>query len=266
MDILNSINIIFLTAIALWIAGTMLFILPFRQKVKNIGVISSLTGTLLMVAFLTLFWITVKQPAFRSVYETIIWYSIAITLLGFVGLLLWRNKWFLVVCSSIAIALLSYIIVNNTFPDTYSHPLFQSKWFVPHVLIYLLAYVILTGAFIFTIVSIYQSFRSDEMPEYLKKVDILVNIGFILITIGLILGAFWAKDIWGNYWSWDIKETTALLTWSLYLIYIHLRQYQPMKFKINLWVLIIAYFTLLFCWVGTLFLNAIDNSIHNFVN
>jgi len=44
-----------------------------------------------------------------------------------------------------------------------------------------------------------------------------------LITVGIISGAVWANEAWGSYWSWDPKETWALITWLVYAGYIHTR-------------------------------------------
>lgn len=50
-----------------------------------------------------------------------------------------------------------------------------------------------------------------------------IMIGFPLLTIGIITGGLWANHAWGNYWSWDPKESMALATWMGYAAYIHLR-------------------------------------------
>lgn len=48
-------------------------------------------------------------------------------------------------------------------------------------------------------------------------------VGFPFLTAGLFMGAFWAQDAWANYWGWDSKENTALISWLVYVVYIHLR-------------------------------------------
>lgn len=50
-----------------------------------------------------------------------------------------------------------------------------------------------------------------------------IAVGFPLLTIGIITGALWANHAWGTYWSWDPKESMALVTWLSYAVYIHLR-------------------------------------------
>ncbi len=49
------------------------------------------------------------------------------------------------------------------------------------------------------------------------------SVGIPFLTAGLFMGAFWAQDAWANYWGWDSKENSALITWLIYIAYIHLR-------------------------------------------
>jgi cytochrome c-type biogenesis protein CcsB len=67
-------------------------------------------------------------------------------------------------------------------------------------------------------------------PQRLTLADTLDNIsyrmiglGFPLLTIGIIAGAVWANEAWGSYWSWDPKETWALITWLVFAAYLHAR-------------------------------------------
>ncbi len=67
-------------------------------------------------------------------------------------------------------------------------------------------------------------------PQRLNLADTLDNIsyriiglGFPLLTIGIIAGAVWANEAWGSYWSWDPKETWALITWLVFAAYLHAR-------------------------------------------
>lgn len=71
---------------------------------------------------------------------------------------------------------------------------------------------------------------TDLSPQRLELAEILDNasyrligIGFPLLTIGIIAGAVWANEAWGTYWSWDPKETWALITWLVFAAYLHAR-------------------------------------------
>jgi len=49
------------------------------------------------------------------------------------------------------------------------------------------------------------------------------SVGMPFLTAGLFMGAFWAQEAWANYWGWDSKENSALITWMIYVVYLHLR-------------------------------------------
>jgi len=74
------------------------------------------------------------------------------------------------------------------------------------------------------------SMTANLSPQRLNLADTLDNIsyriiglGFPLLTIGIIAGAVWANEAWGSYWSWDPKETWALITWLVFAAYLHAR-------------------------------------------
>src|SRR5210317_1192467 len=51
----------------------------------------------------------------------------------------------------------------------------------------------------------------------------IIGLGFPFLTIGIIAGGVWANEAWGSYWSWDPKETWALITWLVFATYLHSR-------------------------------------------
>ncbi|MDX2100394.1 MAG: c-type cytochrome biogenesis protein CcsB [Leptolyngbyaceae cyanobacterium bins.59] len=63
-----------------------------------------------------------------------------------------------------------------------------------------------------------------SLAETLDNVSYrIIGLGFPLLTIGIIAGAVWANEAWGSYWSWDPKETWALITWLVFAAYLHAR-------------------------------------------
>jgi cytochrome c-type biogenesis protein CcsB len=71
-----------------------------------------------------------------------------------------------------------------------------------------------------------KSNRFARLPDSQTLDDIAyrsVMLGFPLLAIGIALGAYWANSAWGRYWGWDPKETSALVTWLIYGIYLHMR-------------------------------------------
>jgi cytochrome c-type biogenesis protein CcsB len=65
------------------------------------------------------------------------------------------------------------------------------------------------------------SFRISEQLDALSYRTI--TVGFLLLSVGLVSGAVWANEAWGSWWSWDPKETWALICWLVYAAYLHTR-------------------------------------------
>lgn len=83
-------------------------------------------------------------------------------------------------------------------------PALQSPYFIPHVLGYLVAYVLLTRACILEWHGRTESSRSS------------LRWGFLFLTVAFVLGSLWGYACWGSYWQWDPKEVSALLMWLIY--------------------------------------------------
>jgi cytochrome c-type biogenesis protein CcsB len=80
-----------------------------------------------------------------------------------------------------------------------------------------------------------------------------VIAGFPLLALTLILGAYWANYAWGHYWSWDPKETSALITWLLYAVYLHARGIRGWRGKRIAWLLTLGFVATLFTYYGVSF-------------
>ena len=65
------------------------------------------------------------------------------------------------------------------------------------------------------------AFRISEQLDSLSYRTI--TVGFLLLSVGLVSGAVWANEAWGSWWSWDPKETWALICWLVYAAYLHTR-------------------------------------------
>jgi cytochrome c-type biogenesis protein CcsB len=88
-----------------------------------------------------------------------------------------------------------------------------------------------------------------------------VAVGLPLISIGIITGAMWAKESWGAYWQWDPKETAALLTWIIYLAYMHLHTRHAWRGMRTNWVSVIGFVSVIFCYLGV---NIFISGLHSY--
>jgi cytochrome c-type biogenesis protein CcsB len=92
----------------------------------------------------------------------------------------------------------------------------------------------------------------------LQTIDIwsyrIIGLGFPFLTTGIISGAVWANEAWGAYWSWDPKETWALITWIIFAIYLHSRLLKGWQGQKAAFVGSIGFFVIWICYLGVNFL------------
>ncbi len=81
-----------------------------------------------------------------------------------------------------------------------------------------------------------------------------IGIGFPFLTIGILSGAVWANEAWGSYWSWDPKETWALITWLVFAIYLHSRITKNWEKEISAMIASFGFFVVWICYLGVNFL------------
>ena len=81
-----------------------------------------------------------------------------------------------------------------------------------------------------------------------------ISFGFPLLTIGIIAGAVWANEAWGSYWSWDPKETWALITWLVFASYLHARITKSWQGEKPALVASVGFVVVWICYLGVNFL------------
>ena len=82
----------------------------------------------------------------------------------------------------------------------------------------------------------------------------IIGLGFPFLTIGIISGGVWANEAWGSYWSWDPKETWALITWLVFAVYLHARITKGWEGKKTAILGSLGFFVIWICYLGVNFL------------
>ncbi|MEI6751671.1 MAG: cytochrome c biogenesis protein CcsA [Paludibacter sp.] len=253
---------VFFYGSTLFFVVALLLLLKTNKTTKSLIHISVLIGILLIISFVTILWISLGRPPFKTLGETRLWYALFLSLIGYVTYIKWQYRWFLVYCLLMTIL---FLLLNYLKPEMHNKtlmPALQSVWFIPHVIVYIIAYAFLAGAALVAIKGLFQNYKTEFDKTIIQLADNLVYLGYAFITMGLIFGALWAKQAWGNYWTWDPKETWAFITWLGYLVYIHYRFNHPYKVIGPLWILAFSFLILLICWFGINYLPSAQNSVH----
>jgi cytochrome c-type biogenesis protein CcsB len=141
-------------------------------------------------------------------------------------------------------------------------PALQSYWFYIHITLAALAegaFMVSAGASIFYLFRSAKNkngFREEEAVEGLITKSI--RIGFPLFTIGaLFAGSLWAWKAWGSFWSWDPKETGALVVWLFYTLLLHQQSRGRWKGRTLAIVSIVGFLIIIVSFLGNLFLGGL---------
>ncbi len=184
---------------------------------------ASNTGALIMRSVLS------GHPPVTNLFEYLSFFAWAIVL-GF--LLIWRKKGLEVLTAFAATIAFAMMVMASLFPADISRqliPALQSYWLWIHVSLAILAEAAFAVAFVASLMCLMGDKRGHRRLPDRNLLDSItyraIGIGFPLFTVGaLFAGAVWAQRAWGTPWSWDPKETSSLIVWLIYAIYLHVRR------------------------------------------
>ncbi len=153
------------------------------------------------------------------------------------------------------IAALFILVVPILMPGQFTEisplmPALKSPWLTVHVLTVAIAYAGFTLA---AALACWQLFRAGSGPED-NRIYRIVTSSFMMLSLSIVFGAIWAEQAWGSYWSWDPKETWALITWIIYAIYLHLQKKQSWQGNNGRIIVILGFLLVLFTFFGVNFL------------
>lgn len=252
-------HFIFFAAAAalLWVSGA---VTAFVRRDTTLSFAMSLAGTSVLLAFIVLMWVSLERPPLRTMGETRLWYSFFLSIVGAVTYRRWGFKWILSYGSMMAVMFLCINVFKPEIHTAELMPALRSVWFVPHVTVYMFSYALLGAAMILSLVFAFKPHGDDD----LVRCDILVRIGWAFLSMGMAMGALWAKEAWGDWWSWDPKETWALATWLGYLLYLHARPIFKDR-RIAAALLVFCFLLLCMTWFGVNYLpSAKGVSVHTY--
>lgn len=247
-------------AVLLWAVGAWA---AWKDK-SVVAYVTTGLGLAVFFSFILLMWVSLERPPLRTMGETRLWYSFFLPLAGLFVYSRRRYKWILTFATVLSLV---FVCVNLFKPEYHSKtlmPALQSPWFAPHVIVYMFAYAVLGAA---ALMAIYLLFfkKKDITNEDLGITDNLVRAGLSFMTVGMLFGALWAKEVWGHYWSWDPKETWAAITWFSYLVYVHYRLMPRHRHRLALIMLLVSFVLLQVCWWGINYLpSAQGASVHTY--
>jgi cytochrome c-type biogenesis protein CcsB len=264
----------------LYVAAMALYAAAWKSTKKAVAQ----AGTALMLAALVmnlgLFvvrWHEAGRAPLKSLFESLVFFAlcIAIVYVFFEGI--YKTRVFGVPATLLALGCLVYALMRWDAEIVKLPPALQSPWFVPHVMVYFVGYAAVAIAAALAVIQLLAP-RVPVVGKLLtmkagtvmtgKPLDIekmsyeLVRFGFVLLTVGLLVGSVWAKSAWGDFWVWDPKENWSLVTWLIYGGYLHLRRVRGWRGERAAWLLVIGFAVVMFTYLGMHLLPTAEESNH----
>jgi ABC-type transport system involved in cytochrome c biogenesis permease subunit len=133
-------------------------------------------------------------------------------------------------------------------------PALRSLWLVIHVALSFVGEAFFVISFVSAIAFLATRDEKKKL-EFDRITYTAVAVGYPIFTAGaLIFGAIWAEQAWGRWWSWDPKETWALITWMVYTLYLHVRLIMKKKDATASWIAVIGFLCTVFTFFGVNYL------------
>ena len=172
----------------------------------------------------------------------------------------------MLVITAAVVFLLWYTVTRDAADIQPLVPALQSWWMKIHVPANFIGY----GTFSLSamVASAYLLKSSGYLVDRLPSLEVLddvmykaISIGFAFFTVATILGALWAAEAWGGYWSWDPKETWALIVWLNYAAWLHMRLVTGLRGRVAAWWALVGLLVTTFAFLGV---NMFLSGLHSY--
>jgi len=244
------------------VALTMQIVALFRRLAKpgSIGSWALLVASVLLVAVLVMRSVRIGFPALTSTWESLTFWA------AIIGLVSWGYgrrttmpyRPALVFGATMAQAVVLSLANSPLIPSEALPPIpaLRSGWLVLHVSFAFIGEAFFIAGFVAAV--LYLASRDATRRLELDRLTYTaVAVGYPFFTAGaLVFGAIWAQHAWGRWWSWDPKETWALVTWLVYTIYLHARLVRGWKGKLPAIMAVAGFLCTLFTFFGVNYLLA----------
>jgi cytochrome c-type biogenesis protein CcsB len=290
-----SFFLLLISLIIYWCSIAFPQIIVLKRICRMITIITNISVSII----LTTRWIGMGYFPLSNLYESLLFLTWCLTLVQIILEQQTNSQLIGAISSPIELFIISFaslILPNEMQQASPLVPALQSNWLMMHVTIIMLSYAcLLIGSLLsilFLIIAQKESitlkgnalgymFSNDQInnstnpviskfnkPDRMNLLENLDNfsyriigLGFPLLTIGIISGAVWANEAWGSYWSWDPKETWALITWLTFASYLHARFSKAWQGKK---AAILASIGFLIVWICYLGVNFLGKGLHSY--
>ncbi len=254
--------------------------LAFRSE--GLGKAASLcllSGVLVETAAIGVRWyesyaLGIGRAPLTNMYESLVFFALTIALIYLVLERKYGVKTMGAFIAPFPFLIMAYASLNSSAIQPLV-PALQSNWLISHVVTCFVGYAAFAVSFAVSILYLFKA-RSERLSPkspgasrgLLPATSALdeigyktIAIGFPLLTIGIVTGAFWANVAWGTYWSWDPKETWSLIVWLIYAAYLHARITRGWSGRRAAILSVVGFAATLFCYLGV---NLVLSGLHSY--
>jgi len=241
-----------------------------KTSYEKLGFVGLITATLAMIGAIAARAMVSGRSPVSNFYEAMLW-LIGIAMLTVIIVdRTYRPPYFAAVTTPFLLLLLA---VTYFFPASWKTvtplvPALRSYWLKIHVTVIVSSYGAFAVSFVTSLMYLvfrYKRLKGEDLAvAETKRQKLLalfdevtyrtILLGVPLLGIGTILGAVWANEAWGTYWSWDPKETWALITFLIYLGYLHMRLIRGVTGEKAIWFSLIGFAAVIFTFFGVNYL------------
>lgn len=192
------------------------------------------TGLVFHLALIVLRTIEGQRAPFHTLYESLSLFALTATLTYLYVSRRWRDVYLPgAFVTLLAAAACLYALLGRSPEVTLLPPSLQSYWFEWHVMLAFFSYAVFAVSsaieatcliirpFLKRGLGLGYGLTLDDIEGFRGTTQKLVIFGFPFLTFTIFSGAAWADEAWGRYWGWDPKETWALITWTVFAMYLH---------------------------------------------
>lgn len=249
-------------AVLLYLSALGVYLASYYLKRKSLGSIGYkfvLLGLAVHTMAIIYRWQMAGRPPATNMHESMIMFSWAVIAIG-----AWFERGHHLGCFSPLVVFAGAVLLGASclwdgtiYPLT---PALKSPWLFWHVASCMIAYGALGVGWVAgcLYLGLARGAGATTRVERLAAIDHLsyqaIIFGFTMLAVGIITGSIWGNLAWGSWWSWDPKETWALITWLTYAIYLHNRNALKCHARKLAWFAVCAFPLVLFTYFGVNYL------------
>ncbi len=257
-------------ALGIYLAALVLAAVNLAVKRRWLGRVAEFVlmgGALALTAYIGRRWQASGRAPFSNMFESLVLMAWAVPVAYQVAQSRLKAPWLTAPTALFAALTLAYA-------GTYEadiHPLMpalRSNWLAVHVFTCFLGYAGLAVSFLAALGHLAAARPGSRTTAETRAtleltVTRSVTFGFLFLSVGIVTGAVWANAAWGTYWSWDPKETWALVTWLVYAFFLHCRTLESWRGRRASWVAVLGFASVLFTYFGV---NYLMSGLHSYAS